>query len=131
MTAPATWEQDPDRVTAEPMVAGASGAPDLAVPVGPKARAPETLNAMAHRHYQQWVTGDGSTTEFALDVTVLRLEDVKVFRAGLLLRPSDRGTAYDYQVRGLTPGFAGDSNRVRFTAAPGMGVAVCFDLVGG
>lgn len=129
---PATWGPDgQDVVRAEPMIAGAAGTPDLAVPVGPKGRAPETLNAMAHRHYRQWVTGDGSATEFALDVTVLRLQDLQVFRAGLLLRPSDRGTAYDYQVRGLTPGYPGDSNRVRFTAAPGAGVAICFDVVGG
>ena len=99
--------------------------------VGPKGRSPEQLLGMAHKHYLQWATGDGVEDEFALDVTVLRLDNVRVFVGGVLMRPNDRGTAYDYAVRGLTPGYEGDSNRVRFTAVPANGADIAFDVVGG
>lgn len=107
------------------------GAPNLAVPLGPRGRAPETINGMAHRHYVQWAEGDGVATEFPLEVTVLRAQDLMVYVGGVLLRPASRGTTYDYAVRGLTPGFAGDSNRVRFTVAPALGADIAFWLVGG
>lgn len=94
-----------------------------------KDRPRSVLDAMAHRHYQQWETGTAAT-EYALGVTVLRLEDVWVFVDGALMRPSDRGTAHDYAVRGLTPGYEGDSNRVKFSVAPN-GLDVCFLVVGG
>ncbi len=109
-----------------PAIAG-----DLAVPLGPRGRTPETLNAMAHRHYQAWAVGDGTTTEFPLPVTVLRAQDLMVFVGGALMRPANRGTAYDYAVRGLTPGYAGDSNRVKFVVAPVDGIDLTFWLVGG
>lgn len=99
--------------------------------VGPKGRSPESLLGLAHRHYSVAFTGTGTTTEYALPVTVLRLENVAVYVAGLRLRVSERGTAYDYQVRGLTAGYEGDSNRVRLTAAPALNAAVIIDLVGG
>lgn len=99
--------------------------------VGPKGRSPQQLLGMAHKHYLQWATGDGAEDEFALEVTVLRLENVRVYVSGVLMRPDDRGTAYDYAVRGLTPGYEGDSNRVRFTAAPANGADIAFELVGG
>lgn len=102
----------------------------LAMP-GPKGRPPEQLLGMAHKHYVQWETGDGVADEFALTVTILRLENLKVFLGGILMRPSDRGTAHDYAVRGLTAGYAGDSNRVRFVVPPALGTDIAFDLVGG
>lgn len=122
----ATTEDAADRT---PPVGFGDG--DLSVPLGPRGRSPIELNGMAHRHYQAWAVGDGTTTEFALPVTVLREQDVMVFVGGALMRPASRGTAYDYAVRGLTAGYAGDTNRVKFTAAPGNGVAIAFALVGG
>ena len=103
----------------------------MLVTEGPKGRSPQQLLGMAHKHYLQWATGDGVTTDFALTVTILRLENVRVYVGGVLMRPTDRGTAYDYAVRGLTPGYDGDSNRVRFTVAPALNADVAFDLVGG
>lgn len=89
------------------------------------------LDGMTHRHYAAWADGDGATTEFPLPITVLRAEDVAVYVGGNLMRPSERGTAHDYAVRGLTSGYDGDSNRVRFTAAPANGADIAFHLVGG
>lgn len=99
--------------------------------VGPKGRSREQLLGMAHKHYSVEFTGDGATREFALPVTVLRVENVAVYVAGLRRRVSRRGTAYDYQVRGLTAGYDGDSNRVRLTVAPVLNAAIIIDLVGG
>ncbi len=99
---------------------------------GPKGRSTEDIIGMAHRHHQSWnSTGDGETTEFALPVTVLRLDDLMVYLGDVLMRPSTRGTAYDYAVRGLTAGWAGDTNRVRFTLAPPPGTRITFAAVGG
>lgn len=98
---------------------------------GPKGRSAGSLLGLAHRHYSVAFTGDGATDEFALPVTVLRIENVAVYVNGARKRVSERGTAYDYQVRGLTAGYEGDSNRVRLTATPGVNVPVIIDLVGG
>jgi len=91
-----------------------------------KDRPRNVLDGMAHRHYQDWATGDGVTTEFPLTHTVLRGDDVFVYVSGILKRPSTRGTAYDYAIRGLTAGYAGDSNRVKFTVAPAPGAPIAF-----
>lgn len=99
--------------------------------VGPKGRSQESLLGLAHRHYSVEFTGDGGTTEYALPVTVLRLENVAVYVAGLRQRVSRRGTAYDYQVRGLTAGYDGDSNRIRLTVVPPINSAIIIDMVGG
>lgn len=103
----------------------------LDVPLGPRGRSPEQLNGMAHKHYQAWSVGDGSTTEFPLPVTIGREQDVMVFVGGALMRPASRGTGYDYEVRGLTGGWAGDTNRVRFVNAPALNADITFWLVGG
>lgn len=98
---------------------------------GPKGRSIETLNGMAHRHHAQWATGDGMEDEFALNVTVSRLDDLQVFVGGALMRPDERGTTHDYAVRGLTPGYNGDTNRVRFTVPPSGGADIAFLVIGG
>lgn len=77
------------------------------------------------RQYRTWATGNGATTEFALGKTVKRVEDLLVFVDGKLQRPAENGTAHQYSVRGLTPGYDGDKNMVKFTAAPGA-VDLCF-----
>lgn len=87
------------------------------------------LNSMAHRHYQVWVTGTAAT-EYDLTKTVLRPDDLLVFVSGALKRPAAHGTTNDYAIRGLTPGYPGDSNRVKFAVAPN-GLAVCFYVAGG
>ena len=94
-----------------------------------KDRPRNVLDAMAHRHYAVWLTGTAAT-EYDLGKTVLRLDDVIVFVSGALKRPADRGTANDYAIRGITPGYPGDSNRVKFVAAPN-GLAVCFYVAAG
>lgn len=98
---------------------------------GAKSRSPETLGAMAHRHYTGAATGDGATVEFALPKTLDRVEDLHVFVAGLRKRVSDVNGAHDYAVRGLTPGYSGDKNYVKFTSAPGNGTDILFDVIGG
>lgn len=81
-------------------------------------RTQEQLNSLAHRAYVTWATGDGVTTEFALPKIVARLDDLMVTVAGLVKRPDLNGAAFDYKVRGLTPGYTGDRNFVKFAVAP-------------
>lgn len=91
----------------------------------------EQLNGMAHKHYRQLHSGDGATTEFDIGGTVGRVEDIMVFVAGALQRAKDGATAYDYSVRGLSAGYDGDTNRIKFAAAPGVGARVDILRVGG
>lgn len=87
------------------------------------------LDSMAHKHYTLWVTGTVAT-EYDIGKTILRVDDLLVFVSGALQRPALNGTANDYAVRGLTPGYGGDSNRVKFTVAPN-GLAVGFYVAAG
>lgn len=105
-------------------------APLLAT-VGGKGRSPENLNTMAHRHHSSTMLANGLTREFPLPVTVLRLEDVAVSVGGVLVLVANRNAPNDYAVRGLTAGYSGDSNRVRFTVIPPNGARVTFSAVGG
>lgn len=89
-------------------------------------RTQEAINNLAHRHYVTWAVGDGATTEFKLGKSVRRLEDLQVTKAGAVQRPSAGGTPFDYAVRGVTPGYAGDANFVRFTVAPVVGADLGF-----
>lgn len=85
----------------------------------------QALNAI-RQPYQAWATGDGAKTEFPLPKNVGRPDDLRVLVGGAGVRPSDRGTAHDYAIRGHTPGYAGDTNTVKFTTPPGAGVAISF-----
>lgn len=89
-------------------------------------RTQEQLNNIVHRQYTIWATGDGAKVEFPIDKNVTRLDDLIVKVAGLTLRPADKGTAFDYAVRGVTPGYAGDNNTVKFAAAPALNANICF-----
>lgn len=71
-----------------------------------------------HTHYAQWFVGDGVKTEFLLSRTIQRVEDVMVTVDGLVKRPYENGTAYDYQVRGHTAGYGGEKNAIKFAVAP-------------
>lgn len=62
-----------------------------------------------HRHYIEWFIGDGATLEFVLSKTPANVSQLMVFVAGLLMRPNDRATVYDYALNGA---------RVKFTVAP-------------
>ena len=99
--------------------------------MGAKSRSATTITAMAHRHYQVPFVGDGVTVEFPLTHSLQRADDLNVYLAGLLLHPATPGSANDYAIRGLTPGYIGDMNRVKFTVAPGMGIAGMFIVAGG
>lgn len=96
-----------------------------------KDRSSSTMGAMAHRHYRKSHTGDAATTEFDIGGTVDRVEDVMVYVAGLLQRPKDAGTANDYSVRGLSAGYDGDKNRIKFLVAPGAAARIDILRVGG
>lgn len=91
-------------------------------------RTQEQLNALAHRRYVAWATGDGVKTEFPLPKSVLRLDELLVCVGGALKRPADAGVAHDYAVRGLTAGYAGDKNFVKFAAAPAAAADIAFIL---
>lgn len=86
----------------------------------------QQLNSLIRRQYTNWQTGNGAKTEFILPKDVARLDDLLVCVAGLVKRPSDQGTAYDYKVRGITPGYSGQRNAVTFTVAPAAGAAIGF-----
>ena len=89
----------------------------------------DRINNRTHQHYQLWFTGDGAKTEFFLTKNIGRPEDVAVYVDGARMRPKDKGTAYDFQIRGHTPGYSGDKNAIKFTAAPANGVNVCVDII--
>lgn len=91
-------------------------------------RTQEQLNTLAHRQYQAWALGDGAKTEFSLPKNVLRLDDLIVHVSGAIQQPASNGTAHAYAVRGLTPGYAGDANYVKFTAAPPLNAVIGFIL---
>lgn len=76
------------------------------------------------RQYQAWYTGDGATTEYALPKDLLRPDDLIVTVQGLVQRPADATGAYDYDMRGFRPVFAGQKNRIKFTVAPPVGVHI-------
>lgn len=99
--------------------------------MGAKDRSAATLSAMAHRHFMDRATGDGVQTEFPLSHALERLDDLLVFVGGAAQLSDLNGTVNQYAVRGITPGYPGDSNFVKFHAAPGAGVAVLFYSLGG
>lgn len=86
----------------------------------------EQTNNIVRQPYQGWAVGDGSTTEFALPKTVARIDDLVVAVNGANMRPADKGTAHDYKIRGFTPGYVGDKNKVKFTSAPTAGQNIHF-----
>lgn len=71
-----------------------------------------------HQHYAQWFVGDGVKVEFALARTYGRVEDVDAYVDGALKRPDESGVVYDYKLRGLTSGYDGERNTVKFAVAP-------------
>lgn len=99
---------------------------------GAKGRPSNVITAMAHFHHPSpLVLGDGATTEFALPVTVLRAGDVQVFVNGVLQHAAEAGAAHDYAIRGITAGYLGDSNRIKFTSAPANGAKIMRIAAGG
>lgn len=89
----------------------------------------ERINNASHQHYASWQLGTGAQTEFAIDKTVQRLEQLMVTSEGKVLRPdADATTPYDYAVRGITPGYAGDANMVKIHTAPPAAANVGFFL---
>lgn len=74
--------------------------------------------AKTHQHYVEWFRGDGAKTEFRLQHHYTRFDDVEVFLNGFLFKPDVSGATEDYKLRGLTPGYAGEKNAVKFASAP-------------
>lgn len=94
-------------------------------------RTQEQTNARVTRQYDVWATGDGATVEFAIGKTLRRTEDLIVHVQGLRQRPADNTGPFDYDVRGFRPSvYAGEQNMVKFTAAPAVGVNICFTIHG-
>ena len=91
--------------------------------------APSRGSERRHTHYDFWFTGNGVKTEYQFSKTFERVEDVQAFVDGLCMRPADRATAYDYQLRGLTAGYVGDRNTIRFTVAPPNGDYVRISVI--
>jgi hypothetical protein len=89
----------------------------------------ERRDNRVHQHYTQWFVGDGAKTEFLLEKTYEQFEDLDVFVDGLLKRPDVPGTAYDYQLRGLTSGYDGEKNAVKFNVAPANTDNVCVRII--
>lgn len=74
----------------------------------------------AHQHYQDWFTGDGVKTRFALSHTPRDVSQLAVYVAGLRKRPKDRATAFDFSLAGSV---------VVFVAAPAAAANIVVDLV--
>lgn len=97
-----------------------------------KDRPLSVLHSMAHYHHASpIILGDGATVEFALPVTVLRGGDLMVFLNGTLMHQAEPGAANDYAIRGITAGYQGDSNRIKFAVAPAMGAKIKIIAAGG
>lgn len=89
----------------------------------------DRANASSHVHYTEWLRGDGVTTEFFLSHRITRFDDIEVFLNGFLYKPDVSGTTEDYKVRGLTPGYPGDSNAITFAVAPPLNWDIAVRLV--
>jgi hypothetical protein len=89
----------------------------------------DKINARLHQHYTERFVGDGAKTEFLLTHTYGRPDDVCVFVNGNRMRPQDRATAHDFKVRGITAGYDGDRNAIKFTVAPVLNADVCVDVI--
>jgi hypothetical protein len=76
----------------------------------------------AHQHYQQWATGDGVKTRFALTKTPRDVTQIAVYVAGLRKRPAERGVAFDFSL-------VNGNGVVLFVAAPAAAANICFDVV--
>jgi hypothetical protein len=70
--------------------------------------------------YQQWATGDGVKTTFFLTKAPTLAGGLLVSVHGLVYRPDENGTAYDYAV---------DGNKVTFHIAPTAGWNIGFFLL--
>jgi hypothetical protein len=75
----------------------------------------------AHQHYQEWFTGDGVKTRFALAKTPRDVTQLAVYVAGLRKRPAERGVAFDFSLVG--------HGVLVFVAAPAAAANVCVDHV--
>lgn len=87
------------------------------------------ISTRLHSHFRLPFKGTGAQFEFFLSKTISKLSDVSVIVDGVIQRVSDRGTANDYSVRGLTPGYPGDRNAIKLVVAPLAGVDVLVDVV--
>lgn len=90
---------------------------------------PDRLNEASHRHYTEWFIADGVKTEFFLSHRVVRLEDIAVYVNGNRYKPDINGTAHDFKIRGITPGYPGDQNAIKFASAPIATMDVCVDII--
>ncbi len=100
--------------------------------MGAKSRSATSFTALAHNHYQTMYIGDGATVEFALPTAVQRASDVTgVYVDGARKTLATPGVAHDYAIRGITSGYVGDKNRIKFAAAPGNLKIIYIDTVGG
>lgn len=101
---------------AERLPGSTQGAPST-VKIGGESTA---LPSRSHEHRQVWFTGDGTTTQYALDWTPRDVSQIAVYVAGARQRPADRGTAYDFSLTGST---------ITFSSAPAGSAAICIDEV--
>jgi hypothetical protein len=77
-----------------------------------------------HQRYQEHFVGTGARVEFFLKRSVVRPENLAVYVDGVRQRVSERGAAHDYSIRGITAGYSGDRNAIRFVVAPLLNVDV-------
>jgi hypothetical protein len=83
-----------------------------------------------HQHYTETFTGDGVKTTFALAHNYSSTHDVQVHVSGGRKRADEPAGAKDYSLRGVTHGFDGDKNMIKFAAAPGAGADIVIDITG-
>jgi hypothetical protein len=90
---------------------------------------PQQVSSRLHSHFEIAFVGDGHTKEFFLTKTLGRLQDITVQVAGVRQKQADRGTPNDYSVRGLTPGYTGSANAIKFVVAPPNLADILVDVV--
>lgn len=90
----------------------------------------DRVDNRGHQHYTETFTGDGATTTFFLAHNYGTTHDVQVHVSGSRKRAAEPGAAHDYSLRGVTSGFDGDKNAIKFAAAPANDADIVVDVTG-
>lgn len=81
---------------------------------------PQQRGNRTHIHYQDYFTGDGTETRFALSHTPRDTTQMAVYVAGLRLMPKQRAIAHDFTL---------DGSVLLLTTAPANLAPIVVDLV--
>jgi len=90
---------------------------------------PDRVDNRLHQHFSEIFVGTGAQTEFFLSRRIESEDFVHVYVGGSRYRPDSRGTAYDFKIRGVTSGYAGEKNAIKFAIAPANLANIVVDII--